>query len=103
MDYVSLNVVWAIANAVLAVLYKTVLSEILGNRELLKLGNSSIPFLQKIDKMDARQIIAIAIFIIFTAVTIKKYNRDREKDVVGLIITMILGVLQLWVMCKVVF
>ena len=47
-------------------------------------------FLQKIDKMDARQIIAIAIFIIFTAVTIKKYNRDREKDIVGLIITMIL-------------
>ena len=103
MDYVSLNVMWAVANGVLAVLYKTVLSKMLADKVLLELGKTSIPFLQNIDKVYARQVIAVIIFIIFTMITIKKYNRDREKDAVGLIITMILGILQLWVMCNFVF
>ena len=84
MDYISLNVIWLIANGVLAVLYKTILSKELASRQLFKLGNSSVPFLQTLDKAEGKQIIAVIIFVIFTIITIKKYTRDREKDALGI-------------------
>lgn len=98
MDYVSLNVTWVIANGVLAVLYKTILSEMLGNKILFELGKSSNEFLRKLDKTDARQLLALLIFIIFTLITIKMYGSEREKNPLGMIVTIILGAIQLWVM-----
>lgn len=105
MDYIALNVAWIVANGVLAVLYKTIISQLFGSRQLQKIGKLSIPFLKTLDKMDARRLIAIAIFVIFTIITIKKYSREKEesKDIIGLIITIILGLAQMYLMCTVNF
>lgn len=101
MDYISLNVSWIVANGVLAILYKTIIVNLFGSRQLSKLGKLSLPFLQTLDKMDARRILAVAIFASFAIISFKKYNREKDdsKDFIGLIITMILGLAQLYIMC----
>lgn len=98
MDYIALNVAWFVANIVLLILNKTILSKILGSRQLMQLGNTSIPFLQTLDKTDARQMLSVLLFVIFVLITINKYNKDRDKDIVGFLITIILGAVQLWFM-----
>ena len=97
MDYIALNVSWIIANIVLEVLSRTILSNILGSRQLMQLGKTSIPFLQTLDKTDAKHILAVIIFVVFTLITIKKYNREKDKDALGFVATIILGIVQLWV------
>ena len=103
MDYISLNVTWIIVNGVLEVLYRTILVNILGSSQLTKLGNTALPFLKTLDKLTAKRILASLIFVIFSVITIKKYNREKEEamDTFGLIITILLGIAQLYFMWNV--
>lgn len=102
MDYISLNVTWIIVNGVLEVLYRTILVNILGSSQLTKLGNTTLPFLKTLDKLTAKRLLAVIIFLVFTGVTIKKYNREKEDamDTFGLLVTIILGVAQLYFVCE---